>query len=108
MQSHNNTVGIAATDFSFKQAYVVLRAPVGNGIDFKIGTFDTCIGYEVFDGPANPNYSRSDGHHPRAAGAHGRDGQLSSVQRLQPQRRRGQYMDHRRERATAAGRRSCG
>ena len=60
--AYNNTVGIAATDFSFKQAYVVLRAPVGNGIDFKIGTFDTCIGYEVFDGPANPNYSRSYGY----------------------------------------------
>lgn len=58
---YNNTVGTFG-DFSFKQAYVALRAPVGNGLDFKIGTWDTCIGYEGFDAPANPNYSRSYGY----------------------------------------------
>jgi len=46
---------------SIKQAYVALRAPVGNGLDFKIGVFDTIVGYEVFDGGSNPNYSRSYG-----------------------------------------------
>jgi hypothetical protein len=44
-----------------KQAYVSLRAPVGNGLDFKVGVFDTVIGYEVFDAGNNPNYTRSYG-----------------------------------------------
>lgn len=46
---------------TIKQAYVALRAPVGNGLDFKLGVFDTIIGYEVFDGGSNPNYTRSYG-----------------------------------------------
>src|SRR5262249_2430437 len=46
---------------AIKQAYVALRAPVGNGLDFKLGVFDTIIGYEVFDGGNNPNYTRSYG-----------------------------------------------
>ena len=44
-----------------KQAYVSLRAPVGNGLDFKVGVFDTVIGYETFDAGNNPNYTRSYG-----------------------------------------------
>jgi hypothetical protein len=48
-----------STDFAVKNAYVDLKAPVGNGIDFKIGTFDTPIGYEVADSPNNPNFTRS-------------------------------------------------
>lgn len=47
------------TDLAIKQAYVALRAPVGNGIDFKIGQFDAIIGYEVASSYANPNFSRS-------------------------------------------------
>jgi hypothetical protein len=46
---------------ALKQAYVALRAPVGNGLDFKIGQFYPIIGYEVFDSYANPNFSRSFG-----------------------------------------------
>ena len=53
--------GFDTDDVSVKDAYVALRAPVGNGIDFKIGTFSTIVGYEVFEGPNNPNYSRSYG-----------------------------------------------
>jgi hypothetical protein len=49
-------------DFAIKQAYVALRTPVGNGIDWKIGVFDTIIGYEVFDAGSNPNYTRSWGY----------------------------------------------
>jgi hypothetical protein len=49
-------------DFAIKQAYVALRAPVGNGIDIKVGVFDTIIGYEVFESGNNPNYSRSFGY----------------------------------------------
>jgi len=51
-----------ASDFGIKQAYVALRAPVGNGLDFKLGVFDTIIGYESFDAGSNPNYSRSYGY----------------------------------------------
>lgn len=49
------------SDFSLKQAYVQLRAPVGNGLDFKLGTFDTPMGYESFESYKNVNYSRSYG-----------------------------------------------
>jgi hypothetical protein len=49
-------------DFAIKQAYVTLRTPVGNGIDWKIGVFDTVIGYEVTDAGSNPNYTRSIGY----------------------------------------------
>lgn len=49
-------------EMALKQAYVALRAPVGNGIDFKMGTFDTIIGYETFNAGNNPNYTRSYGY----------------------------------------------
>ncbi len=49
------------SQIALKQAYVALRAPVGNGIDFKIGQFDPIVGYEVTDSYANPNFSRSFG-----------------------------------------------
>jgi hypothetical protein len=56
-----NSAGTA--DFSIKQAYVALRVPVaGNGIDVKVGTFDTIIGYEVFESGSNPNFTRSYGY----------------------------------------------
>lgn len=51
----------AGGDLGIKQAYVALRAPIGNGIDIKMGQFDTIIGYEVGSGPGNPNFSRSYG-----------------------------------------------
>jgi len=54
--------GGAASDFGVKQAYVDLKMPVGNGIDWKIGVFDTIIGYEVFQSAENPNYTRSWGY----------------------------------------------
>ena len=49
-------------DFAVRNAYVALRAPVGNGIDFKLGVFDSVIGYESQDAGNNPNYTRSWGH----------------------------------------------
>jgi hypothetical protein len=52
----------SSSDFGIKQAYVALRAPVGNGIEFKVGTFDTIIGYEVFEAGNNPNFTRSLGY----------------------------------------------
>lgn len=49
------------SDFAVRQAYVSLRMPVGNGIDWKIGVFDTVIGYESLSSPNNPNYTHSYG-----------------------------------------------
>jgi hypothetical protein len=59
---YTTTAGAASSQFALKQAYVELRAPVGNGIDLKMGLFDTIIGYEVFDAGSNPNYTRSYGY----------------------------------------------
>lgn len=49
-------------DFGVKQAYVTLHAPVCNGLDFKLGVWDTIIGYEVFEAGNNPNFTRSYGY----------------------------------------------
>jgi hypothetical protein len=38
-----------------EQAYVCIRAPVGNGWDFKVGKFASILGYEVMERPANMN-----------------------------------------------------
>lgn len=51
----------AAADFAIRQAYVNLRVPVGNGLDLKMGVFDTIIGYESVASPNNPNFTRSYG-----------------------------------------------
>jgi hypothetical protein len=53
------SIGTYNSDIGIKQAYVELRAPVGNGLDMKLGVFDTIIGYEVFNNGGNPNYTRS-------------------------------------------------
>jgi hypothetical protein len=51
-----NTAGSSTTsDLYVEQAYVQLRAPVGNGLDFKVGKFVTILGYEVVERPANQN-----------------------------------------------------
>jgi hypothetical protein len=63
-----NTLGtqsILATgssDFALRQAYVALRMPLGTGIDWKVGVFDSIIGYESVESPNDPNYTRSYGH----------------------------------------------
>lgn len=51
----------AGSDFAIRQAYVSLRMPVGNGLDWKLGVFDTIIGYESLASVNNPNYSHSYG-----------------------------------------------
>jgi hypothetical protein len=58
----NNSIGTVANDFSLVDAYVILRAPIGNGLDFKLGTFASPLGYEVYQGMLNPNYTRSYGY----------------------------------------------
>lgn len=57
-----SVLGTGSSDFAIRQAYVALRTPVGNGIDWKVGVFDSIIGYESVESPNNPNYTRSYGH----------------------------------------------
>ena len=54
---HNLTAGSIA----IKNANVALNIPVGNGIQAKIGIFDTVVGYESANSIDNPNYTRSKG-----------------------------------------------
>ncbi len=51
-----------SSDFAIRQAYVALRAPVGTGLDFKMGVFDSVVGYESIEAGNDPNFTRSYGH----------------------------------------------
>jgi hypothetical protein len=51
-----------ADNVGLSEAYIDLRAPVGNGLDIRAGYFPTIIGFEVYDSPSNPNFSRSYGY----------------------------------------------
>jgi hypothetical protein len=55
-----NAVTIAGSPI--RQAYMTLHTPVGNGLDWKVGVFDTVVGYESNSDPLNPNYTRSYGY----------------------------------------------
>ncbi len=55
----NVVAGDNPTAFDLQQAYVAVRAPVGNGLDIKLGKFITLLGAEVINSPENWNYSRS-------------------------------------------------
>lgn len=44
-----------------RQAYVNVGAPIGNGLSFKMGRWDTPIGYEVADAYKDDNFTRSYG-----------------------------------------------
>ena len=57
-----SVLGTGVNDFAIRQAYVSLRTPVLNGIDWKVGVFDSIIGYESVESPNNPNYTRSYGN----------------------------------------------
>jgi hypothetical protein len=58
----NTSVNAGANaDIALKQAYVILRAPVGNGLDIKLGTFDSVVGFEGYDSYKNPHWTRSYG-----------------------------------------------
>jgi len=46
-------------EVDFQEAYAQYVAPVGNGLDLRIGRMNTLIGYEVIESPFNPNFSRS-------------------------------------------------
>jgi hypothetical protein len=56
------TAAIGTSGASIRQAYVTLRTPVGNGLDWKVGVWDTIVGYESNSDPLNPNYTRSYGY----------------------------------------------
>jgi hypothetical protein len=57
-----STLATGSSDFAIRQAYVLLQAPVGNGIHWKMGVFDSIIGYESVESASNPNFTRSYGH----------------------------------------------
>ena len=59
---YNNSAGSSKSDFSLKDTYVDLHAPIGNGLDIKLGTFTEILGYEVYETGNNPNYTRSYGY----------------------------------------------
>jgi hypothetical protein len=59
---YNTSVGAFPGDFSLKDAYVDLHAPLGNGLDIKLGTYTEILGYEVYETGNNPNYTRSYGY----------------------------------------------
>src|SRR3989441_7016438 len=56
--SFPNAAG-AGGDFAVKQAFVELHAPIGTGLDIKLGHFNYIGGFEQPDAGLNPNYSRS-------------------------------------------------
>jgi len=62
LRTTSTGIGNNTSDFAIRQAYVALRAPVGTGLDFKIGVFDSIIGYESVESGNDPNYTRSYGH----------------------------------------------
>jgi hypothetical protein len=59
---YNNSAGSSTSDFSLKDAYVELHAPLGNGLDLKLGTFTEILGFEAYETGNNPNYTRSYGY----------------------------------------------
>lgn len=59
--TRSSALGGPGGDVAFNEAVVLLRVPVGNGIDLKVGQFGTYNGYEAYDTYKNPNWSRSYG-----------------------------------------------
>jgi hypothetical protein len=49
----------ATTSFDLVEGYVEFLAPIGRGLDFKIGKFATLAGYEVIEAKDDWNFSRS-------------------------------------------------
>jgi hypothetical protein len=54
---------VGGSDFAIRQAYIALRTPVANtAVDWKLGVFDSPLGYESSSSPLNPQYTRSYGY----------------------------------------------
>jgi len=60
--NYGNDAIYGYNDGPIRQAYVALRTPVGNGIDWKMGVMDGITGYEGNTSFLNPNISRSFGY----------------------------------------------
>ena len=58
---NTSSTGVNTSDFGIRQAYVAMRVPVGNGIIFKMGVFDSIIGYESIQRDLNANFTPSYG-----------------------------------------------
>lgn len=54
-----DSTGTDDSDFAIKQAYVAMRAPVGKGVNLKLGVFDSPLGRDNADRSANAHYSHS-------------------------------------------------
>jgi len=53
--TRSNNTDMNSNALFLEQAYASIRAPVGNGWDFKVGKFVSILGYEVIERPANMN-----------------------------------------------------
>ena len=53
------TGGRTGDDIDFQEMYVQYVAPLGNGLDIRIGRMNALVGYEVIESPYNNNFSRS-------------------------------------------------
>jgi len=60
--SKTTSAAAGTANVALRNAYIALRTPVGNGIDWKVGVQDDIIGYEGNTDAANPNYTRSIGY----------------------------------------------
>jgi hypothetical protein len=56
-----DAIAIDAGAYPIRQAYVELKMPIGNGLNWQIGRWDSLLGYESSDSMNNPNYTRSYG-----------------------------------------------
>jgi hypothetical protein len=57
-----DAAGIDGGAYPIRQAYVEMKTPIGNGIDWQLGRWDNLLGYESSDSYKNPNYTRSYGY----------------------------------------------
>jgi hypothetical protein len=53
---------IDAGAYPIRQAFIAMRTPIGNGIDWEFGRWDNLLGYETSDSMNDPNYTRSYGY----------------------------------------------
>jgi len=52
-------LGSTTDEIELQQAFITYRAPLGNGLDVKVGKFVTLLGAEVIESKDNWNFSRS-------------------------------------------------
>jgi len=57
----NDAAAIDGGEYPIRQAFVSMRVPIGNGLDFQLGRWDGLLGYESSDTYKNPNYTVSYG-----------------------------------------------